>query len=453
MIETEIISPDRLRYLLETKSKISNIHLKEEVVLDGENIIGSKAITISNCIFNYEFQLKGNHLHQKFLFINCTFNQRFLASDLNLKSLRFIKCTFNQYFTSRELDAFQFNFEYCQFNLKKSLVIDQFKTEKLKFLKNEFNRDIQIIPKTVGLVALSGGESKSSLTLSNRGNRNIIDKLFIEFNSNSRTDFLLRNFIVTYAQFHGELKDSTLSINNVSLQIGVLQYFFNLGNVLINSLTPLSDNSILVLKGSNLGQATISSINFSEFSNVEISNCNLTGIVPVNIEWCNINTLADKNSLNDRKETYRQLKIVANKNLDIPSKLFFHKHEMRAYLKILKCNKGNLPDKFILRTNQISNNHGLSWHIAFFWLLGFTILWYTLVKYNIGETQFAPELIGSEIGKFISFINPAHYFDKVFKVKNDLYTTNALLFDGLSRITSSYFIYQFISAFRKYTRK
>lgn len=453
MTSIEIIKPDRFKYFLETKRDISNFNISEEVIIDNEYVIGNKDITINNCTFDYEFQLKGNRLKQKVFFVNCIFNQRFLATNLNLENLQFLKCTFNQYFTSKNLYAKQLTFELCQFNLQKELILDQFIATNFKFVKNEFNRDIQLIPQIVGLVTLSGGESTSSLTLSNRGNKNTVDKLFIEFNPNHKTDFFIRNLKINYVQVHGELKGATLSFNNLILQIGIIKHFSNQGNVLINSVIPQSDSSILVLKAANLGRAIISSTDFSKFAKIQVSNSNLIDIVPVNIEWCGSNTLKPANSLIDRKETYRQLKIVADKNSDTPTKLLYHKYEMRAYLKILNKQKGRFADKFILRTNQISNNHGLNWIVAFCWLLGLSILWYTLVKYTIGQTEFEPKLIGNEIGRFIIFINPAHYFDKVFEVEKEMYSSSALLFDGLSRVTGAYLLYQFISAFRKYSKK
>ncbi|WP_294678301.1 hypothetical protein [uncultured Fluviicola sp.] len=453
MSELITITPDRFKYLLETKQNISNFNITEEVIINNETVFGSRSVTFTKCKFDFEFQLNGNFLHQKIYFINCTFEQRFLATNLNLKNLQFLNCKFNQYFTSRNMDAKLLTFELCVFNLQKELLIDQFKAEQFNFVKNEFNRDIQLIPRSVGLISLAGGESNSTLTLSNRGNKNTIDKLFIEFNSNHKTDFLLRNLSVNYFQVHGELKDATFSMNDIKLKTGIFKYFSNQGNILLNSIYPQSKTSIIVLKGVNLGRAIISSTNFSLFDKIQISNSNLVDIVPVNVEWCDSKVMKSANSLSDRKETYRQLKIVAEKNSDVSMKLLFHKYEMRAYLKILKVQKGKTSDKFILRLNQISNNHGLNWFRAFCWLLGLSILWYTFVKYNLKQTEFAPELIGSEIGRFISFINPIHQFDKVFYVDQDLLVNNALLFDGISRITSAYLIYQFISAFRKYSKK
>ncbi|MBD78527.1 MAG: hypothetical protein CL840_06385 [Crocinitomicaceae bacterium] len=451
MREIEKIEPDRFRLLLETEQEISNFNITKEVIIDNSYVIGNNSVTISNCIFDFEFQLKDNQYNQNYFFINCTFNQRFLTANLHMQNLQLLRCTFHQYFTSKNLNTELLSFEYCQFNLQKEQIINQFRANKLRFIRNEFNKDVQLIPREVDLISLSGGESNSALIVSNRGNKNITNSVFLEFNSNFKTDFLLRNLRVKYFQIHGELKDATLSLNNITLQTGILKYFSNNGNVLINSLIPESNSSILVLKGVNLGQALISSTSFTKFSKIQVSNSNLVDIVPVNIEWCQSESLKSSNSLDERKETYRQLKQVASKNSDTSTKLLYHKYEMRAYLKILKKQKGKFIDKFILHTNQISNSHGLNWGVAFCWLFGFSVLWYTLVKYSIGHTNFSPELIGNEIGRFINFINPAHHFDKVFNVEKS-YSGNALLFDGLSRITGAYLIYQFVSAFRKYSK-
>jgi hypothetical protein len=452
--QNEEVSFGRFRYFLETQKNIYNLTVLEEINIDTNISTGNnKSITFINCIFNYEFKIQEYQTTENYSIINCIFNKSFLAQKIYLQKLSFSSCTFNQYFYSKELVASNFIFEFCQFNHSKQLVIDQFKTMNFKFEKNEFNRDIQLIPKTAELISLIGGESKSTLTLSNRGNKNTISKLFLEFNSNHNTDFLLRNLITDYIQIHGELKDSTLSINNIKLRIGVIKYFFNNGNVLINALSPLTENSLLALKGINLGNAMISSINFSEFSKIKISNCNLVDIVPINIKWCKSDLLKTENTLKDRIETYRQLKIVAQKNLDTPTKLMYYKYEMKAHLKSIKKEKGMLSDKFILFTNLISNNHGLNWFIAFCWLMFFSIIWYTLVKYSLNQTQFNPKLIGNEIGRFISFMNPAHRFSIVFDVKKEMYSSNAVFFDSISRIFSSYLIYQLISAFRKYSKK
>ncbi|WCO03595.1 hypothetical protein [Psychroserpens ponticola] len=452
--QNEEVNFGRFRYFLETQKNIFNLTVIDEINIDNNISTGNnKSITFINCVFNFEFKIQGYQTNENYSFINCIFNQRFLVQKIDLKNLTFSSCTFHQYFSSKQLRTINFIFESCQFNHSKQLVIDQFKTKNFKFEKNEFNRDIQLIPKQADLISLIGGESKSTLTLSNRGNKNTINKLFLEFNSNHNTDFLLRNLTTDYIQIHGELKDSTLSINNIKLRVGIIKYFFNNGNVLINALSPLTEKSLLALKGVNLGNAMISSINFSEFSKIKISSCNLVDIVPINIKWCKSNLLKTENTLKDRIETYRQLKIVAQKNLDTPTKLMYYKYEMKAHLKSIRKEKGMFSDKFILFTNLISNNHGLNWFVAFCWLIFFSIIWYTLVKYSLNQTQFNPKLIINEIGRFISFMNPAHRFNIVFDVKKEMYSSNAVFFDSISRIFSSYLIYQLISAFRKYSKK
>ena len=133
-----------------------------------------------------------------------------------------------------------------------------------------------------------------------------------------------------------------------------------------------------------------------------------------------------------KKELFRQLKIVASRHEDIPSKLEFQKHEMHCFLKQLKGVPGKKNDRFILWSNYISNNFGLNWILAATWLIMLSLIWYTAIKLLIGQTHFNINLVGDEIGRFISFLNPAHRFNELFNVPD--YKGTALLFDGLSTI-------------------
>ena len=455
MNKTELkrVNADRFHYLLETVRDLSYLTVTDEFIINEKNVTNNNSITISNCEFTSEFQITGNHHNKKYFFNDCVFHQRFLAVNTNLNGITFLNCSFNQYFKSRHLNTNNLTFRFCDFNLIKQLVIEQFHTNNLCFENNEFNRDIHIIPKQAKIISLIGGESKSSLTLSNRGSKNNIDKLFVNFSPSIKTDFILRNLIVQNFHIKGELKNSSLLINSIQFGVGILYHFYNFSNLSITSLKPLNKNSIIVLKAANLGKAVVSSTNFSKFKKIQIKDCNLLDITPVNIEWCTSKSLKDENTLNDRLEIYRQLKLVAVKNLDIPARLMYYRYEMRTRLKVLNREKGNFLDKFILVTNQLSNNHGLNWIWAFWWLIGSSILWYTLVKFNLNQTVFNSELIGNEIGRFIKFINPAHRFDRVFEMNDSTFIGNAILFDSLSRITGAYLIFQFVSAFRKYTKK
>ena len=74
--------------------------------------------------------------------------------------------------------------------------------------------------------------------------------------------------------------------------------------------------------------------------------------------------------------------------------------------------------------------------------------------YIPGYNHFNPNLILDEMGRFLIFINPIHQFDKVLNIDPMIENTNGSLFlDGLSKIIGAYLIYQFISSFRKYSRK
>jgi hypothetical protein len=114
----------------------------------------------------------------------------------------------------------------------------------------------------------------------------------------------------------------------------------------------------------------------------------------------------------------------------------------------------HMVDRIILWTNYISNDFGLNWFFALAWLIGLTLIWYTSIKLCLGYTCFDYKLIADEVGRFLLFINPIHQFDKLFEIgKMNTYLGGALFFDGISRITGAYLLYQFVSAFRKYSKK
>src|SRR5690606_25141946 len=114
------------------------------------------------------------------------------------------------------------------------------------------------------------------------------------------------NLVVQYIHIKGELKNATLLINNIKFRVGILKHFYNFSNLSINSLIPLNENSLIVLKATNLGKTIISSTDFTKFKKIQIKDCNLLDIVPVNINWCTSKTLKEENTLKDRLEAYRQ---------------------------------------------------------------------------------------------------------------------------------------------------
>lgn len=434
-------------------SKINNLQIVDSIDFGTTASFASKRIEIINCDFDDEVILNLKTRLKNLYFANCNFKKRLLLFNSKLGSVGIKKCIIQQYIATKELFADTFEIEGCVFNNVRELKLHEFSANQFVFSKNEAENDIYIKPVSVKKVIIEGGEKNYLITFSNLENKETIKEFLFFTYSHYRSDYLLRNFSCEELKIFGELKDSRLSLNNIKVSTGLINYFSNQGIFKISTLNPLHAQSHIIIKNSTLGKAELNNCDFSLFKKVFVSSSSLLEIIPVNITWCNSRNIASYDDSSQR-ENFRQIKVVASKNEDVHTKLIFEKHEMQSLLNQLRKADGSVIDKFILQTNYYSNDFGLNWMKAFCWLIGTSIVWYTCAKYSLGHTVFDTKLIWDEIGKFLLFVNPIHQFDKIFGIDYSQQNTNgAVFFDALSRIIGAYLIYQFISAFRKYSKK
>ncbi|MBP7556116.1 MAG: hypothetical protein KA821_07635 [Chitinophagaceae bacterium] len=439
--------------LLFTKyKKVINVQVVDKLELTSKEYFKLKESEILNCDFEDEVIIKSAQTVTSLIIVNCIFKKRFLLFDSKLQRTKLLRSTFNQYFAFKQLDVHSLTVQNCIINNIKELKLHEFRVSELIFKNNEADNDVHLKPLSIKKLVLEGSGKEYRITFSNLESKQILEEIYLFNYSSYRTDYLLRNFISKKLQLIGELKDSSIFINNAKIQTGIADYFSNYGNLKISGLSPLTDQALLVIKNSLIGKAQIDNCDFSSFNRIIIASSNIIDIIPVNIMWCSTLNLQSSN-IDAVKENYRQLKLVASKNGDLEKKLAFEKQEMRLFLDIIKRKKGHFGDKFILFTNFYSNNFGLSWLRAFYWLFGSTIIWYTTIKYLSDQTKFDKGLILDEIGKFLLFLNPIHYFERIFGYDPISQGSNGtMFFDAVSRIFGAYFIYQFVSAFRKYSK-
>lgn len=145
------------------------------------------------------------------------------------------------------------------------------------------------------------------------------------------------------------------------------------------------------------------------------------------------------------RELFRQLKNVCAKNMDKISQLQFEKMEMLFYSDQLTW-KSNFQDWFILKTNKISNNHGISWLRPLLWLVGLTFIFYTIINYISGSFHCY------HIGQYLYFLLPIHNINDVLclNIADIKYNNWIYFWDITQRIVSAYLIFQFLRAFRKF---
>lgn len=437
--------------ILNTYSKINTRQVSQSLQITNMDITSWDKIIITNCIFEEEVILNKLYIKKSINFYNCVFIKRFNIIQLNSVSVNLENCIFEHHISFKDLTSDNIQFKNCTFNNSKITQLHEFSCKKFYFQNNIVKSNIHFKPSKVNKVILEGSESNNLITFSYLNREQIIDELLIFTLQGCKTEFLIRNVSIKKIQIVGEVKDSTIMLNKLKVGTFILDNFSNYGNLKIAFIQALDSNSNIILKNSNLGKIQISSIDFSKFKRVLISNTNMIEVIPVNIKWCYINIYSE--SLAAKKENYRQLKLINQKNEDVDAKLKFEKYEMHTFLKLIRENNGDYKDRFILTTNYLSNDFGLSWIRATLILLTVSIVAYTLIKIQLGHIYFDKNMIADEIGYFLNFINPVHVFEKVFITTNQVNTNGAILIDSLAKIINAYLLFQLVSAFRKYSKK
>ena len=178
-------------------------------------------------------------------------------------------------------------------------------------------------------------------------------------------------------------------------------------------------------------------------------------------------TVKEKDYYRMLSENYRQIKKSLSNSgnqlqaLDIHSKM--HSSLQKDTL---------LPraDRAILWLNKVSNNHGVSIIKPFILLLGFSFIFFVLYRNTLNEAPYEIDLSGikllgigfkeniefifSDFRSFWILINPTHKLSTLELLEPETSLNSISLFISYaSRIIMAWIIYQFITSFRKFSRK
>lgn len=167
-----------------------------------------------------------------------------------------------------------------------------------------------------------------------------------------------------------------------------------------------------------------------------------------NVQWkrdIEVESLPDqKHQLAKKRDTYRILKNVAQRNNDQPQALIFYAKEMENHFN--ETSWKTPLDKLILVFNKITNNFGMNWLKPIMWLIGLSITFYSLLGFSTSSYECA----FADLGNYFVFLNPAH---KTEFIAEGCWSFWTYCIDFLFRVIEALLIYQMIQAFRKYTRK
>ncbi|SDC23688.1 hypothetical protein [Pedobacter soli] len=252
-------------------------------------------------------------------------------------------------------------------------------------------------------------------------------------------------------------------------------------------------SSAVKMNNTHLGKALFFQSDLNSYDLIDLHNVVLTDISTSNLTWFSPSQLENhridsanetlksaKRSgkryeitaarevlyqrLNAVREIYRQLKFASQKQGDTPQSLEFQRHELYYYKQAVTHQRPRQWSEYLILWSSASNNYGQSWLRALTGLVVFSLASYIPVGFlasdKLDYNHFASSWKDLEISfwvilenlkMWIVLLNPTHRI-KDLTENIDQSPKIIYLFDLLSRIIVSYYIFQMVSAFRKFSK-
>jgi len=298
------------------------------------------------------------------------------------------------------------------------------------------------------------------LTQKDKDDLNI--NLHIDFSEENDIQLKIQNCIFNSFSMKGNA-NGKISVENTKINNLYIREFSSESEMLLYDISTYKKKSKFEIHKSNMDNCWFDNIDFngykllslyrSRFANSTFNSCNFP---QNNLDFEKFKTLENihyldkkpQNYYKDQYETFLQLR----KSLEGTGN-YYEAQKLSAISKESLRKVSNLPesDKFILWLNGFSNNHGLSIKLPLLGLFGFSILFYILYLYSIDRVFKYTAFDFTLVGQYFTFLDPTHKND--FLIKKEEFTFWTLFFDFANKIIVGFYIFQFISAFRKYVKK
>lgn len=395
------------------------------------------------------------------------------ASDVSLisstfkKDLHFVKCTFNSFVFND--GVFNDDFYIRGVSIKNQLTI--IGTEFKKSFKLDIENESDNCTGSLENVHLSSTKFGGMFLL--KGSQTSVKKITINYSKKLEGAFYIENFDVSNAELKGDNYSGNVVFKQCNFNMLNLNYFYNYSTVSIIGAKAFGINSCFLIENSNLGKLQIFNTSLVGFDGIEVSNSVLTDIITVNVDWfdpkkLNQTMTMTKYDFVQKKEIFRQLKHALEKQGDRIESLKFKSLEMKTYKEEIfyenKWYQGALGhDRFILWLGQ-TNNFGLNWLKPVFYLLLIVSIFYFIIVVGLSEKlSYTLDLSRESIvvthkelvirvSALPQLLNPVHSLDKVFPLDTNRFGFWIHFLDYLLKIIVAFFIFQIISAFRKFAK-
>lgn len=414
----------------------------------------------------------GNNLPGSIQFRDCIFLGKIKLTSVRIESIHFENCYFLHYCILQDITFNSLHFSNCF----------GFKTVEFSDIKGNH-------------CSITG--TYNWMVLRNWNVQNFLFSEFLEETcsistiriscQNSVGNINFKNCLITDFTLEGEIAtDTSLTLNQTTLNELHFMNVLNRGNVIINSIypdflakyshkkeleflkgpdyfrnvSPKDNPPKFIVTNSLMGEMYFHNVCFSNFRSIQIRASAIDECHFTNCEFTNLNSRLEltqspsqliESPASFYKDIYRQFKHSLQKSNDHTTAEYFHTLEMKAYLKAQKSNW--CSSKFlILYLSNLTSNFGISLSRPLItYLVGNAFLFAFLIisQQTPGLSpvfNFSADSWNTTFSSFIHYSNPFGSLDD--------YKTSAFLLIGIiaMRIISSYCIYNFIRASRRFVK-
>nr|WP_068891251.1 hypothetical protein [Pedobacter panaciterrae] len=327
-----------------------------------------------------------------------------------------------------------------------------------------------------------------------------IDHISLEFSPLLTGNVNFNDFHVNKLELTGYNTSAKLALKNIAVNQMRIVGLINEGGLILSNIQPLNLrtseeirvglNSIFYVDDSNFGKAQLFNIDFHSFAEIRIHNVILTEISTSLVKWFSKKQLENGQIkpliaeikqgkkdgaprrrikllglLNSKREICRQLKYAAQKQGDLPLSHEFQRMEMEYYQLVTRYQKPKQWSEYLIMWSSASNNFGQSWLRALYGLIFFSLLSYIPIGFLTSDKLNYHKIartwndlrINLRVITYDNFkswfilLNPTH---RITELADDIskYSSWLYFWDILSRIIVAYFIFQMVSAFRKFSK-
>lgn len=474
-----------------TESKVESIELYNNQTINSfhiYNIIVRKELSITKSKLFYNFNCRESDV-KSFILSNCEFNlpvlffYTFITDEINI-----YECDFKEYVSincptnSVDRDG-KFAIVLSRFSKDLSYYFEE---EKDKFLNHKkFSLINNIVNGGFKMAYLDGvikGGDKRGF---------VLKELNLSLSNKNEGSYSFFDLTFENINIGGNNMKSSIELSNVNCSNIYFKKFINLGNVLMINCFEKEDlyYNKFTISGSLLNNLTFLNVNLNKFRQVDIIESSLNSIKANNTIFFDFNKLGGKgdykkrsfiiiglrwliflffrsrnsreiNFWENKREVYKQLKQSMEQNGDRIHALDFKSFEMKAHRNYLQLTKSIWnPNRIILALSS-TNDYGLNWIKALMLCVITMGLFYIVLlvqveldlgfHVNLSYSELTLKRISENLNIFFQILNPIHDVKRVFEGKQ--ITSWTYFWDYFSRIVMSFFIFQIVSAFRKYVK-